>query len=377
MASRPGPHRYLGTISGTSVDGLDLAIIEVVDIGKEIRFVASTTQTFPDSLRERLLALGQPENDDLDLLGAADRALGEFIAEAAVSFIRSANLTATDIRAIGSHGQTVRHRPDFEYPFTWQIGDPNVIAERTGITTVADFRRRDMAANGQGAPLVPRFHEALFRSDKESLAILNVGGISNLSLLPADDAQPIRGFDCGPGNALLDSWCQLHRQQPYDRNGLWASSGRVCEPLLRVLMEDPYLQRQPPKSTGREYYNLNWLQRQLETLAANPDPADVQRTLLEFTALGITQALENWGSECLRMVVCGGGRLNDALIDRLAALSRAEVETSEQAGYDGDAIEAAAFGWLAHQRLEMKTGSASSVTGASADRILGAVYPGG
>jgi len=373
MASRPGQHRYLGTISGTSVDGLDLAII---DIGKDIRFVAATTQAFPDALRERLLALGQPENDNLDLLGAADRALGEFIAQAAISFIRSTDLNATDIRAIGSHGQTVRHRPDFDDPFTWQIGDPNVIAERTGITTVADFRRRDMAAGGQGAPLVPRFHEALFRSGNESLAILNVGGISNLSLLPADDAQPIRGFDCGPGNALLDSWCQLHRQQPYDHKGRWAGSGKVCEPLLRTLLDDAYLQRQPPKSTGREHYNLNWLQLQLETLADTPDPADVQRTLLEFTALGISEALARWGSDCLRMVVCGGGRLNVALLERLSALCEADVETSEQAGYDGDAIEAAAFAWLAHQRLEMKPGSAGSATGASADRILGAVYPG-
>jgi len=363
-------HLYLGTISGTSVDGLDLALLE---IDASIRFVAAQTHPLPEALRDQLLALGQPENDNLDDLGAADVALGRFIASSALEFLASQAISPDAVRAIGSHGQTVRHRPDQEHPFTWQIGDPNVIAELTGITTVADFRRRDMAAGGQGAPLVPRFHDALFRRVEESLAILNIGGISNLSLLPADSSQAIIGFDCGPGNALLDSWCQLHQRKPFDQDGAWAGTGKIIEALLERLMSDPYLQRPPPKSTGREYYNLRWLEAYLPDAA---NPADVQRTLLEFTALSIHQALLNWGDFCQRLVVCGGGRLNQRLLERLAELADIPVASSEDHGYDGDAIEAAAFAWLAQRRLDMSTGSAGSVTGADGDRVLGGIYPG-
>lgn len=370
MAAGEPRHLYLGTISGTSVDGLDLALLE---IDKSIRFVAAHTQPMPASLRNQLLALGQPENDSLDDLGTADVALGRFIASAALAFLEIHGVSPDDVRALGSHGQTVRHRPDQENPFTWQIGDPNVIAELTGITTVADFRRRDMAAGGQGAPLVPRFHDALFRRAGESLAILNIGGISNLSLLPADPSQAIIGFDCGPGNALLDSWCQQHQQKPFDQDGTWAATGKVIESLLNSLMSDPYLERSPPKSTGREYYNLQWLEPQLPNGA---DPADVQHTLLEFTARSIHKALFEWGNYCQRLVVCGGGRLNTQLLKRLTALADIQVITSEDQGYDGDAIEAAAFAWLAARRLNMATGNAGSVTGAAGDRILGGVYPG-
>lgn len=370
MAGGESRHLYLGTISGTSVDGLDLALLE---IGQNIRFVAAVTWPIPDQLRRRLLALGQEENDNLDELGSADVALGCFIAEAALAFLESEGVVPGEVRALGSHGQTVRHRPDQEHPFTWQIGDPNLIAELTGITTVADFRRRDMAAGGQGAPLVPRFHEALFRQANESMAILNVGGISNLSLLPADHDADIVGFDCGPGNALLDSWCQQHLGHSFDKDGAWAASGTVIESLLETLLADPYLGRPPPKSTGREHYNLRWLD---DHLTGSAKPEDVQRTLLEFTARSLSEALINWGDYCERLVVCGGGRLNAMLLARLRELSAVTVETSEDRGYDGDAIEAAAFAWLAHCRLEMTTGSAGSVTGAQGDRVLGAVYPG-
>jgi anhydro-N-acetylmuramic acid kinase len=370
MASGDPRHLYLGAISGTSVDGLDLALLEIND---SIRFIAAETLPLPDKLRSRLLTLGQPENDNLDDLGTADAALGRFIAEAALEFLATHGVNPNAVRALGSHGQTVRHRPDQQHPFTWQIGDPNLIAELTGITTVADFRRRDMAAGGQGAPLVPRFHDALFRRTKESLAILNIGGISNLSLLPADASQAIIGFDCGPGNALMDSWCQQHQSRPFDHGGAWAATGTVIEPLLKDLLSDSYLQRNPPKSTGREHYNLRWLQPRLP---ASADPADVQRTLLELTAQSIREALHNWGSFCQRLVVCGGGRLNQRLLVRLAELADIPVTTSEDHGYDGDGIEAAAFAWLAQRRLDMTTGSAGSVTGADGDRILGGVYPG-
>lgn len=368
-ASTP-PRYFIGTITGTSVDGLDLALIEV---GARIRFVDAETRPLPDALRGLLLALGQPGADDLDRIGSADAALGGFIGSAINSFLVDRQLTAADIRAIGSHGQTIRHRPDAEHPFTWQIGDPNRIAELTGITTVADFRRRDMAAGGQGAPLVPIFHECLFRSPDECRVIVNIGGISNLTVLPAGPEAPIGGFDTGPGNALLDAWCGRHQGRSFDENGRWAGSGNLLQPLLDTLLADAFLSRSPPKSTGREVFNLPWLEPHLP---AEADPADVQRTLAEYTARTITDAVRRWSADAARLIVCGGGRLNSLLMTRLQALSPVPVETSEAHGYDGDAMEAAAFAWLAHRRLTGEPGNAQKVTGAEGPRVLGAVYPG-
>lgn len=370
MATNQARNLYLGAITGTSVDGLDLALLEITS---GIRFVATTTAPLPDELRIRLLELGQPENDSLDDLGSADCALGRFIGEAAVEFLAANNVARNAVRALGSHGQTVRHRPDQRDAFTWQIGDPNQIAEITGITTVADIRRRDMAAGGQGAPLVPRFHQALFGDGQTPLAVLNIGGISNLSILPGSTSQPIVGFDCGPGNALMDSWCLQHRGEPFDNHGAWAATGSIADDLLATLLADPFLQRPPPKSTGREHYNLSWL---TPLLAQQVDTADVQRTLLEFAARSIADAFANWGGSSQALIVCGGGRRNQPLLQRITELVSVPVQTSEQRGYDGDAIEAAAFAWLAQRRLDMQPGSAASVTGADADRVLGAVYPG-
>jgi len=362
---------YIGVISGTSVDGLDIALL---DMAAEITFIASETLEFPVQLRSELLALGQGDQDNLDRLGTADRVLGSFIAHAVLDFLKSQNLQTTDIIAIGSHGQTVRHRPDAADPFTWQIGDPNLIAEVTHITTVADFRRRDMAASGQGAPLVPPFHAALLRVADEDRAILNIGGISNLTTLPGDPGIAISGFDTGPGNALMDAWCAAQLGKPYDADGVWAASGKVSAGLLADLMTDPYLQRPPPKSTGREHYNLNWLQSRLPgNLAAE----DVQQTLLEFTVVAITEAVANWAAATQRLILCGGGRLNPVLVYRLRGLLEVPVNTTEDYGYDGDAIEAGAFAWLAQRCLAGLTGSASSVTGASGDRVLGGVYSAG
>ncbi len=361
---------YVGAITGTSVDGLDVAL---VDVSGPIAFIAGETLTFPNALRRELLALGQPGSDDLDQLGEADRALGYFIGHGILDFLEARNLSPTDITAIGSHGQTVRHRPDAAQPFTWQIGDPNMIAEVTHITTVADFRRRDMTAGGQGAPLVPRFHEALFRHADEDRAILNIGGISNLTTLMADPDIDITGFDTGPGNALMDVWCEQHTGKPYDVDGALAAKGSVAEPLLQQLLSDPYLHKAPPKSTGREYYNLNWLQSRLSKTA--PPTQDVQRTLLEFTAVSITGAMANWAASARRLIVCGGGRANPLLLNRLRTSLAMPVDTTEDHGYDGDMIEAAAFAWLAHRRLAGLTGSAGSVTGARGDRVLGAIYP--
>ena len=365
---------YIGSISGTSVDGLDLAL---VDLAHGISIDATATHTFPDSLRVTLLSLGQPrsgaEDDSLDQLGQADAELGDFIGTAINEFLTARGLQPEQIIAVGSHGQTVRHRPDLDHPFTWQIGDPNRIAEITGITTVADFRRRDMAAGGQGAPLVPAFHEALFRTADESRVILNIGGISNLTLLCKDAAEPVSGFDTGPGNALLDAWCQHVRGDAYDADGAWAASGELDQDLLATFLNDAYFERPPPKSTGREVFNLQWLeQHSVERMK----PADVQRTLLELTARTIIEAINRWALPCDELIVCGGGRLNGALLGRLSKLSAAQVSVTEHHGYDGDAIEAAAFAWLAARRLAGESGNSATVTGAAGLRVLGAVYPG-
>ena len=371
---KPDPHNpelYVGTITGTSVDGLDLAL---VDLSAGIQLIGASTAEFPAALRSTLLALGQPGSDDLDEIGEVDVALGVFTGRAILSFLEAQGIAPDRVAAIGSHGQTIRHRPDQAHPFTWQIGDPNQIAEITRITTVADFRRRDMAAGGQGAPLVPAFHEALFRTASESRVLLNVGGISNITLLPAEPDADLTGFDTGPGNALMDSWHTAHRIGAYDEGGNWARTGEIAADLLQALLSDPYLKREPPKSTGREVFNLPWLEQQADLSRWQPE--DVQRTLLEFTAASVAEALAHWAGTAQRLVVCGGGRRNGFLLERLAALTALPVQESETLGFDGDAMEAAAFAWLAARRLKSLPGNAPAVTGAAEPRVLGAVYPG-
>jgi anhydro-N-acetylmuramic acid kinase len=369
---------YVGCMTGTSVDGLDLALIEVNGSGA-ITIVAADTLPLPDPLRRDLLALSQPEDDDIDLLGTCDQELGRFTATAINTFIKRLGYASSSIRAIGSHGQTIRHRPPgtTSLPFTLQIGDPHVIAETTGITTVADFRRRDIAAGGHGAPLVPRFHAELFNTTVGDNCILNIGGISNVSLL----SKNLTGFDTGPGNALLDQWCQQHQGLPYDRSGAWSAGGRVDNTLLEVLLADPFFALQPPKSTGREYFNLDWLNRTAGTHDLPLDAAqDIQATLTQLTATTVIESLKAWGGDIRTLVVCGGGRLNNDLMHRLrlAAAELAQtpdlIEPSEYWGVDGDAIEAAAFAWLAHRRLEHLPGNVPAVTGAAGERVLGAVY---
>ena len=363
---------FVGAISGTSVDGLDLALLET---SPQLRVLGATTLPLTESLRRRLLDAGQPGADDLDALGSLDRELGQFIGQSINKFIKGSGHKTTDITAIGSHGQTVRHRPSLTAPFTWQIGDPNLIAELTGIVTVADFRRRDMAAGGQGAPLVPLFHDALFRSPVENRVVVNIGGISNITTLPANPAMSIRGFDTGPGNGLMDSWCAKHRSMPFDSGGRWASTGRVQDALLKRCRADAYFSNLPPKSTGREQFNLAWLDSCLADLSlVEPNSADVQRTLLELTATTIIDAINQWSEGCDRIILCGGGRLNDLLYQRLSDLARAPLERSESLGYDGDSIEAATFAWLAMRRIAGLAGNAPAVTGATGDRVLGALY---
>jgi len=368
------PNLFLGCISGTSVDGLDIALLEVYENG-ELRVRQAETAALPSALQANLLQLGDPQADDLDLLGRCDSELGEFIGHALVDFLARISVPRTSISAIGSHGQTVRHRPpgqDQTFSFTTQIGDPNRVVEITGITTVADFRRRDMAAGGHGAPLVPPFHQALFGNLPGNVVVLNIGGISNISIL----GTPTSGFDTGPGNCLMDSWAQRHLQQPYDADGRWAASGRVNEALLNTCLDDPYFGAAPPKSTGREYFNLAWLEARADV--TNYPAADVQATLCELTAICTKNAIHRWATDTSHVVVCGGGRLNGELMRRLAAPaeghSRLQVQSSEDHQIDGDSIEAAMFAWLAHRTLQQLPGNEPAVSGASGYRVLGGIY---
>jgi anhydro-N-acetylmuramic acid kinase len=360
---------YVGTISGTSVDGLDLALLE---IGTEIRFLHCQTIPLDGTLRDQLLALGQPGSNEIDRLGTTDQQLGRAIGEAINQFLGATGTDPKTVTAIGCHGQTVRHRPDGPAPFTLQIGDPNQITETTGITCVADFRRRDMAAGGQGAPLVPPFHAALFRVVEEDRVVLNIGGIANITVLPSDPSSRVTGFDTGPGNGLMDAWTNRCKSRPFDINGDWAAAGRCDDGLLNELLADPYLHREPPKSTGREHYNLDWLMPHNGVVSAAE--VDVQATLLEFTALSISHAIQRWAPHSKRLLVCGGGRNNTTLMNRLTTLVPCPVEATDQYGVDGDGLEAGAFAWLAHQNLEGLAGNEPSVSGARGGRILGAVY---
>ena len=354
---------FIGAISGTSVDGLDLALIDVEP--RVPRIIDATTKPIPDPLADALRSLVMPESDDLNRMARADAELGEFIG-------RSARVFAGDrpVRAIGSHGQTIRHGPRQVRPYTMQIGDPHRIAEISGIDTVADFRRRDVAAGGEGAPLAPPFHEALFAPEKGARVILNIGGMSNVTILAPDLTT---GFDTGPGNALLDAWIREQRDLAFDPDGTWSASGTVIEELLAELEHDAFVRAAPPKSTGKDLYNLDYVRRRLR---GSEDPANVQATLAEFTAASISSAVETYAPSDADVVACGGGRLNGDLMQRLEQrLTGRRVMRSETLGIDGDAIEAAAFAWLAHRFLERLPGNSPAVTGAAGPRILGAFYP--
>jgi anhydro-N-acetylmuramic acid kinase len=283
------PDLFIGTLSGTSVDGIDAALVRFAP-GPAL--VASHSLKFPEDLRRELLALGVPGANEIDRLGRADVRLGRLFAQAVNGLLQHAGIAPREIAAIGSHGQTIRHRPGGEAPFTLQIGDPSIIATDTGIPVVADFRRKDMALGGQGAPLVPAFHEAVFRQPGADRVIVNIGGIANLTVLPGDAARPLLGFDTGPGNTLLDGWCRRCLNEPMDRDGAFAASGRPHPVLLAALLGDAYFKQTPPKSTGPEYFSTDWLQRHLDTLGPLA-PADVQATLLELTARSIAEAIRH------------------------------------------------------------------------------------
>ena len=363
---------FLGLMSGTSADGIDAALVQFPDEGG-CRVVHGHTFDWQPATRAALVALGQgQEPASLDALGQLDAQVGTAFAAAANGLLERAGIDRTQVRAIGSHGQTIRHRPASNPAFTWQIGDANRIAELTGITTVADFRRRDVAAGGQGAPLMPAFHLAMLGSSNEDRAVLNLGGIANLSLLARDGS--LRGFDTGPANALLDGWCQRHVGHAFDADGAFAASGQVNEALLARLLAEPWFAQPPPKSTGREQFHLEWVQARMgeEALA----PADVQATLLELTAATVADALLAHQPDTQRLLVCGGGVRNPALLRRIGArLPGVAVVSSAVHGLDPDFMEAMGFAWLARETLAGRPGNLPAVSGARGLRVLGAIHP--
>jgi anhydro-N-acetylmuramic acid kinase len=363
---------YIGIMSGTSMDGIDASLVEFHSQGH--RHLASNFRKWPQELQLQLRSISQPGDNEIEKLGVLDARVADEFAQCALDLLKQAEVNPQQVEAIGSHGQTVRHRPEATIPFTLQIGDANRIAEQTGITTVADFRRRDMAAGGQGAPLVCAFHEAMFHDNSEARVILNIGGIANITILPADTNTPVSGFDTGPGNTLLDSWTRKHLHVPYDESGSWAAGGHIEIPLLEELLRDDYLNQAPPKSTGPEYFNLEWLE---SILAKNPniEPQDIQSTLLEFSVNSIARAIVTEAPGCSRVIVCGGGVHNQEFMKRLRReLENIQLDSCAEYGIDPNQVEAIAFAWLARQTLLGLPGNIPGVTGASGHRVLGGIY---
>ncbi len=360
---------YIGVMSGTSLDGIDLVAVSFAPL----QLHAQLSVDFPAALRQSLFELTYAGDNEIERMGRAEVAYARVVAAGIHQLIEQFGLNRDQIVAIGSHGQTIRHRP--EAGFSLQIGDPNLIAELTGLTVVADFRRRDLAAGGQGAPLVPAFHHAVFQHADINRIILNLGGIANISVLPAGQPESVYGFDTGPANLLLDAWCQLHTAQPFDQDGAWAAQGVVNTILLSRLLAHDYFQKSAPKSTGREDFHLAWLQQQMAALNLTIDPVDVQATLLRFTAQSIAMAIKHTGLKHGELYLCGGGAYNQTLWQDLAALLPSWLlHSSGQLGLAPTWVEAAAFAWLAQQRIQQQPGNLPRVTGASGGRVLGAIY---
>lgn len=362
------PELYVGLMSGTSLDGID-CVVASFDDGVQLR----GAHAFPldTNLNETLRALNHGGNDEIARMCSADRRFAEVSAAAVLETLARESLKPRDIRAIGSHGQTLRHQPVAKNDwarYTLQIGDPNTIAELTGICTVADFRRRDLAAGGQGAPLVPAFHRFAFDAGSKSSCTVNIGGIANIAQL--DD--PCLGFDCGPGNVLMNAWAKQSYALDFDDRGKIAHSGQCQTELLNALLATEYLSWQPPKSTGRELFDTHFLEA-FEPLTRDLPGEDVMATLCEFTARSVCDAVARW-TPCQRLIICGGGARNDFLMERIRTLSSASVSSSEAFGLHPDWVEATAFAWLARQTLHGEPGNVHSATGARGERILGGIY---
>ena len=365
----------LGLMSGTSMDAIDAALLQIGEQG--FKLLDSLEYPLPAATRAAIADLCHPGDGEIERMGRLDRELGELFAAASLALLDQAGARADEISAIGCHGQTIRHHPPSSKPegapFTLQIGDPNTIAELTGITTVADFRRRDLAAGGEGAPLAPAFHAAAFADPAVERAVVNIGGIANISLL---QLQQLTGFDTGPGNTLLDLWVHKHRGDSFDDNGDWAATGQLQDALLQHLLQQDYFQAQAPKSTGKELFNLAWLERELQAFSGPELRAeDVQATLSELTAATICNSVPD---TVVEMYVCGGGAANSNLMTRIKRrIPGVAVASTGQLGIDSQWVEAAAFAWLAHRCLEGLSGNLPGVTGAAGERILGGIYPGG
>ena len=360
---------YIGLMSGTSLDGADGVLVDFAN--PELRVLASSTQAFSNDFRAELLALNSPANNELHRAALAANQLAEVYAAVAASLLEQTKLTAQDIKAIGAHGQTVRHQPALGY--TTQLNNPSLLAERTGIDVAADFRSRDVAAGGQGAPLVPAFHQSVFGKQNSTTLVLNIGGISNISVLPATGN--VLGFDCGPGNALMDAWCLQHTGQNFDEGGKWAASGQIIPALLASLLDEPYFAIPPPKSTGRDLFSLTWLGAKLKPFSAQR-PVDVQNTLTEFTVKACIAGASSYLNNSIELIVCGGGAFNCYLMQRLqAGLPSLKVVSSSAHSLPPLQVEAAAFAWLARQTVLRLPGNLPRVTGAAGLRVLGAVYP--
>jgi anhydro-N-acetylmuramic acid kinase len=360
---------YLGMISGTSIDGVDAVLVDIGD--RSCHVIEAATTPFPPQLLARLRRIVEVPQTELRELGALDYAVGRFFAGCAIDLMARAGVTRDAVHAIGHHGQTIFHEPGGDEPFSMQIGDPNVVAATTGICTVADFRRLDMAVGGQGAPLVPAFHAWCFGVASEERAVVNIGGIANITALRPN--HPATGFDTGPGNTLLDLWVRRHRGADYDRDGVWAASGKIDAALLAALLAEPYFAAPTPKSTGRELFNMSWLDSHLSSHSATA-PADVQATLAELTATTIVMSIDSTLRDCKRLIVCGGGAHNADLMARLRRLYRRSVDTTAAFGIAPDWVEGAAFAWLARARLRGEAGNVPTVTGARRPAVLGGVY---
>ena len=354
------------------MDGVDAALLDVED--GRFSLAAVYAHPIPRALHRDLSELVMCRHPGAEPVWQLDQRVGELFAEAALSLIEESGTNPQDIRAIGSHGQTIAHEPRAPHPYTVQIGNPSVIAERTRITTVADFRRRDIAAGGEGAPLACAFHLAAMALPHGERSVVNIGGIANVSVLPMNG--PVTGFDSGPGNTLIDGWAERHLGVGIDRGGRWASTGAVDETLLARLCSDPYFTMPPPKSTGREYFNLHWLDRHLNADGRSLAPENVQSTLCAFTATTIARAIEEFARSSTEVLVCGGGAHNPSLMGELRKRLRPRwVETTEVAGIAPDWVEAAAFAWMACQTLAGRPGNLPSVTGARRRVVLGAIHP--
>ena len=363
---------YIGLMSGTSVDGIDAGIYDLS--GRQPQVIDFYYQPYPAEIKQKIHSLCKNyQSISLCDYGELDTQLGLLYAEACLNLIRQAQVSAKDIKAIGSHGQTLYHSPNSGLPFTIQIGDANIISQKTGITTIADFRRRDIAAGGQGAPLVPAFHRAQFQTDKENRVIVNIGGIANLSILAKDKTSNTIGFDTGPGNTLMDYWISAHKDSSYDNNGEWAATGQVQTELLKLLKDDPYFSALPPKSTGTEYFSTDWLTKKLASLPAFM-PEDVQRTLCQLTAETIAEAIQQSAPETEQVFLCGGGTHNQTLFKALEQQIKAPVASTETQGVHPDQVESMAFAWLAKRTLQGLTGNLPDVTGAKEAVILGGIY---